>query len=162
MNNFFKYPSGSSGSMELDYDEIILTLIELGEFMELELNAAGLCFYIPSKNDESTGIFKIGAALISDNNTLSLILPKLSLERDIELPMQSIVEYLSDQPLSAQLASIKYVIYDEENPISAYISDNDKLLGDLKEPIVSIGLPGVFLRNNEVVVYQSGEPHIES
>ena len=76
--------------------------------------------------------------------------------------MQSIVEYLSDQPLSAQLASIKYVIYDEENPISAYISDNDKLLGDLKEPIVSIGLPGVFLRNNEVVVYQSGEPHIES
>lgn len=157
MNNFFKYPSGSSSSMELDYDEIILTTIEFIEFMESELDAAGLCFYIPSKDDKSTGIFKIGAALISDNNTLSLILPKLSLERDIELPMQGIIEYLSAHP-----ASIKYVIYDEENPISAYISDNDKLLGDLKEPIVSIGLSGVFLRNNEVVVYQQGGAHIES
>ena len=47
MNNFLKYPTGSSASMELDYDEIILTPVELGEFMESELNAAGLCFYIP-------------------------------------------------------------------------------------------------------------------
>lgn len=107
MNNFLKYPSGTSGSMELDYDNIIIST-------SMNPEKTFIAFNIPYKNgDGTTGIFKEGA-MVYKNNIAILILPKLSLESEIIIP--HIWE-----------GRMKYVIYENEEQLDEYLI-NDEIL----------------------------------
>jgi len=133
MNNFFKYPTGSSGSMELDYDNIIVST-------SMNPEITFIAFNIPYKNGDSTnGIFKEGA-MVHKNNIYILILPKLSLNNEILMPR--IWE-----------GRMKYVIYENEEQFNEYTTIDEILLQNAIDP-TEISGDGDFALINDILYHR--------
>lgn len=132
MNNFLKYPTGSSSSMELDYDHIIVsTSMNRGKIF--------IAFNIPYKDSNANGIFKLGT-MVYKNNIDILILPKLSLESEIIIP--SIWE-----------GRMKYVIYENEEQLMEYATNNEVLLQNAIDP-TEISGDGDYALINDVLYHR--------
>lgn len=131
MNNFFKYPTGSSSSMELDYDHIIVsTSMKRGKLF--------IAFNIPYKDSNANGIFKLGA-MVFRNNIYILILPKLSLDNEIIVPTAD--------------GRIKYVIYENEEQLMEYSTNDDILLQNAIDP-TEISGDGDYALINDILYHR--------
>ena len=132
MNNFLKYPTGSSSSMELDYDNIIVST-------SMNRGKTFIAFNIPYKDSNANGIFKEGA-MVYINNINILILPKLSLNNEIIIP--SIWE-----------GRMKYVIYENEEQFNEYSTNNEVLLQNAIDP-TKISGNGDYALINDVLYHR--------
>lgn len=133
MNNFLKYPTGTSGSMELDYDNIIVSIL-------MDPNKKYIVFNIPYENSNgANGIFKEGI-IVYKNNIDILILPKLSLESEIIIP--SIWE-----------GRMKYVIYENEEQLDEYLINDEILIQNAIDP-TEISGDGDYALINDILYHR--------
>lgn len=131
MNNFLKYPTGNSGSMELDYNHIIVST-------SMKRGKTFIAFNIPYKDSNANGIFKVGA-MVFRNNIYILILPKLSLDNEIIVPTED--------------GRIKYVIYENEEQLMEYSTNDDILLQNAIDP-TEISGDGDYALINDILYHR--------